>query len=318
MNRFKNILIYAGGSACPALERAAVLALRNGARLTLADVAAQGPAGLRNPWNPPMVDRRARLEELAAAVRQHGVDVKTRILTGTPSVELIREVRERGHDLVMKTAQELGNPLVEGVFGSTALHLLRQCPCPVWVVKPSEGSRGRIVAAIDPAPGPAASDDSLSRAVLELAASLARFRNLELDVVHAWWLPESTVPSPHFHWTAETMSSALAEARETAWAAVDKGIETVDLGGVRHQVHLSPGVPVEVLRAFSQRADLVVIGTLSRSGLAGVLVGNTSERILRKVDSSVLVVKPPGFAKASAEAGRLEVPPRIEVSQHLY
>ena len=38
-----------------------------------------------------------------------------------------------------------------------------------------------------------------------------------------------------------------------------------------------------------------VMGTLSRSGVDGLLIGNTAERILRRLECSVLAVKPEGF-----------------------
>ena len=47
--------------------------------------------------------------------------------------------------------------------------------------------------------------------------------------------------------------------------------------------------------AAKNEADLIVMGTLSRSGVAGFLIGTTAEKILHKVDCSVLAVKPEGF-----------------------
>jgi universal stress protein E len=38
--------------------------------------------------------------------------------------------------------------------------------------------------------------------------------------------------------------------------------------------------------------DLVVMGTVARAGIAGMLIGNTAERVLRKLRCSVLIVKP--------------------------
>ena len=40
---------------------------------------------------------------------------------------------------------------------------------------------------------------------------------------------------------------------------------------------------------------LVVMGTVARKGISGLLMGNTAEAILRSVDCSVLAVKPEGF-----------------------
>jgi len=41
--------------------------------------------------------------------------------------------------------------------------------------------------------------------------------------------------------------------------------------------------------------DLIVMGTLSRTGIPGYFIGNTSESILSQVNCSVLTMKPPGF-----------------------
>ena len=42
-------------------------------------------------------------------------------------------------------------------------------------------------------------------------------------------------------------------------------------------------------------ADLLVMGTIARSGIPGLLVGNTAERLMPSVTCSVIAVKPEGF-----------------------
>ncbi len=42
-------------------------------------------------------------------------------------------------------------------------------------------------------------------------------------------------------------------------------------------------------------ADLVVMGTVGRTGIAGLLIGNTAETILERIGCSVLAIKPSGF-----------------------
>jgi universal stress protein E len=37
------------------------------------------------------------------------------------------------------------------------------------------------------------------------------------------------------------------------------------------------------------------MGTLGRAGIAGLLIGNTAEKILHQVECSVMTVKPDGF-----------------------
>ena len=52
-----------------------------------------------------------------------------------------------------------------------------------------------------------------------------------------------------------------------------------------------------VVSEFSQGlgADLVVMGTVARTGIAGLFIGNTAEAILDQLACSVLAVKPSGF-----------------------
>ena len=49
--------------------------------------------------------------------------------------------------------------------------------------------------------------------------------------------------------------------------------------------------------SFSQEveADLVVIGTVGRTGIPGLIIGNTAENVLQTTSASVLAVKPSGF-----------------------
>ena len=74
-------------------------------------------------------------------------------------------------------------------------------------------------------------------------------------------------------------------------------LEGYDLQGMNHRVHIIKGEAGRVIPELAERkrADLIVMGTLSRSGVRGFLIGNTAEKILQKVDYSVLAVKPDGF-----------------------
>jgi nucleotide-binding universal stress UspA family protein len=47
--------------------------------------------------------------------------------------------------------------------------------------------------------------------------------------------------------------------------------------------------------AMEEQIDLIVMGTVGRSGISGLFIGNTAEKVLQKVDCSVLAVKPEGF-----------------------
>jgi len=72
------------------------------------------------------------------------------------------------------------------LFGSASMHLMRKCPCPVWVTKPTERRRyNRILAAMDVNSSyPQAKE--LNIEILNLATSLARSDRAMLDIAHMW------------------------------------------------------------------------------------------------------------------------------------
>jgi universal stress protein E len=80
------------------------------------------------------------------------------------------------------------NILFERLFGSNDMHLLRKCPCPVWIMKPPEKSKySSILAAVDFDPvTPAVADQVLNREILDLSSSLALTDSASLHIVHAW------------------------------------------------------------------------------------------------------------------------------------
>jgi len=63
------------------------------------------------------------------------------------------------------------------------------------------------------------------------------------------------------------------------------------------EIHLRRGPAAANIFAVAEEveADLIVMGTVCRTGMAGFLIGNTAESLLSRVTCSVLAVKPPGF-----------------------
>jgi nucleotide-binding universal stress UspA family protein len=302
VKRFKNILLVhdRASRGRRSLSRAVDLASRNGARLKLVEVV-DGPTGSNrrvttSAGEVDLVDmitrdRTEALERAAGPLRDQGIDASTRILFGTPFLAIIGEVARGEHDLVMLTAEGDGG-LREHLFGSTSRHLLRKCPCPVWVVRPARQRQGiRVLAAVNPSEEHE-SGRALDRQILEMSSSLARMYDGELDVVHAWHaVPRSTRVSSRSlaRWNAEIMAAAEARLNELVAAH--------DLDDLNPRLHLPggpPGLKISEV-ASDRRSDVVVMGTLSRSGLSGLFIGNTSETVLQHIDASVLAVKPAGF-----------------------
>jgi nucleotide-binding universal stress UspA family protein len=47
--------------------------------------------------------------------------------------------------------------------------------------------------------------------------------------------------------------------------------------------------------ASNQQVNLIVMGTICRTGLPGLFIGSTAENVLQQVDCSVLTAQPGGF-----------------------
>ena len=52
---------------------------------------------------------------------------------------------------------------------------------------------------------------------------------------------------------------------------------------------------------MKHQADLISIGTVGRSGVKGIVLGNTAERVLDTCDCSILTVKPDDYVSPIAK-----------------
>lgn len=318
MMRLDRILcVIKPGQVCtPVMEQAVALALDNQASLTVVAVAPRMSAGIGMPDGGPIsaelqsaVGNEAK-EALASAAavfsKRLAIDVK--VLVGTPYLEVIREVLASGQDLVIKVPE---NPdWLDRLFGNDDMHLLRQCPSPVWMMKcKAPSSYRRVLAAVDigdadPVTG-RSSQDVMNHRILEFASSLALPNLAELHVVHAWEAVGERIMRTGFTSHPEAQIRAYVEGvrrqHEARFDALMRNAGEVlgedTLTYLKARTHLVQGPAEEWIPALAKelQIDLIVMGTVGRTGIPGLFIGNTAETILEKIDCSVLTIKPPGF-----------------------
>jgi len=306
MKRFKRILFVNDGKVKKgaALEKAVNLAKTNQALLTLVEILAEYPQETPAEIEPLKIkdieeialrESAERLENLTAGIKEEGVQVNSKVLRGTDFLEIIREVLRNNHDLVMLSPRKKAK-FKDVLFGSRIMHLMRKCPCPVWAIKPSKHKKyDRILAAVDPGPF---NDErnALNIKIMELATSLARLEASDLYVVHCW---SSALERGRHNigvYTAD-MKRLVRETRKIHKMNLDRFLKPFDLERIPHRVHLLKGDPGDLIveTAKKKRVDLVVMGTVCRTGLAGFFIGNTAENVLHQIDCSILAIKPDGF-----------------------
>lgn len=184
------------------------------------------------------------------------------------------------------------------LFGTTTMHLMRKCPCSVWVMKPDQPKQIRyILAAVDPIP----SDEernALNLKIMDLATSLAHQERCDLLIIHTWFSDvEFHVRSGRVSVTQSTLDEWIESSRINHRRLLGELLQQYDLENLKHQVIMLKGEAEKLIPALAaaKRVEIIVMGTVCRTGVAGLLIGNTAEKILRQVDCSVLTVKPEGF-----------------------
>ncbi len=286
--RFQRILLVAPGpeGESTALELSTRLAAQDRAHVRI--VAAPGPEAAGRLADPVSAGHRERLDGLVAELKARGVQADRRLLHGTDWLEIIREVMRGAHDLLVLA----GAPKADDSF---TRHLLRKCPCPVWLA-PADlpPSSKRILAAVDPE----AADEahaSLNEQILETASALAEQEGAELHVLSAWHLVGEDMMVSRGS-TRDSLKELAGQARASQNQALTKLL--VEAGLDHAHVHLVEGEAHEVIPdfAWSEQMDLVVLGTVGRTGISGYFIGNTAEDVLTRIARPVLALKPKGFS----------------------
>ncbi len=290
---FQSILTYLPehDESQEVIECSARLARECEAKLALAEVLTPLPVYLRQPaYGYPALsetlehEAKEELQSVAAPLRESGLDVSTAALTGKPHEELVREALRAGHDLVIAPGHSEGG---SARATSTAVRLCRLCPVPVLAISAGHAKPfRRILATVDPL----SRDDEgkeLNERVIETALEFARLEGGEVAVLYVWGedLPPGSLES-HGKQIEQLAESALEDLLKPYKDEIDA-----------EDVLLVFGEPSTTICrvATEQEMDLVVLGTIARSGVQALWIGNTAEKTLAELELSVLAVKPSAF-----------------------
>jgi universal stress protein E len=233
------------------------------------------------------------LERLAAPWRRAGLRVTTAAEWDFPLHEaVIRQALQTRADLIV--AHQHGKHRFPHLLHYTDWELLRESPVPVLLVRsPRTYRASAVLAAVDPGHS-FAKPARLDTLILRRAQTVASALKAPLHVVHAF-LPMSVPQSP-----GRAIYLTPAEIEKRAQQRAQKLMK----GTLAHlhlptrQRHLEEGHPAVVIPALTRRlrADLVVMGAVSRSGWQRLLIGNTAERVIDDLKCDLLIVKPAHFA----------------------
>jgi len=222
-------------------------------------------------------------DRVKAVIGSEDAAFDVRVESGSADAEILRIAEEIKATLVVTGSRGLTG-IARLLLGNVAERIVRYAHCPVLVAR-AHTQTNKIVAATD------LSD--LSTPAVDLAGKVAASKGASLLVLHSL----DIFPAPAFGFTVPFGGTPVIPPPEL----VDRMREAADgvLGGmlerfsIKAEHRVAEGdAATAVLRAAEQfDADLVVVATHGRTGLARVALGSVAEKIVRGAHCSVLVAR---------------------------
>lgn len=304
MKRFKNILYVVGhGGAEEQLtaSRVQALARDNHARVEVVHILEKkiidilsGFAG-KNSKDYSKIARQQLQENLDIMLKSGswaGIDVSSRVVEGRDFIAVVQKVLMDNHDLVVLAGRD--NPDRKQLI----MRLFRKCPCPVWVIRPSRTNDFKYVLAALDLSNNQEENRCLNQKIIELADSMAIREGAEAHYVYALSLEfEGMMRGPRFSMGDDEIRAMKQEMRSASEETLKKLFAETGVSADPETIHLKGGETSEVIQKViaDLAIDILVMGTVARSGVPGLLIGNKAEKVLSRVDCTVLAVKPDGF-----------------------
>ncbi|GAA4886796.1 universal stress protein UspE [Ferrimonas pelagia] len=303
MSDYKRILVVVDPAhdAQPAIMRAAHLAKGCDGQITLtlsifdfsyemtSMLSAEDRENLRNGL---IKQRQAWLEELAAPVRLEGIAVDCTVTWhNRPYEAVIEQVLKLDADLIVKSTHQ-HDRLKSVIFTPTDWHLLRKSPVPVLLVKDHDWPvDGKILVAVNVA---AEDEDhlSLNRKIVARALELAVTIKAQVHLVNGYPGTPVNIAIELPDFDAHAYNRSLKTHHEQRLRAL------ADEFSLPHeQCHVLEGLPEDVIPDLAKELDveLVMIGTIGRTGISAALIGNTAEHVIDQLECDLLADKPDGF-----------------------
>ena len=225
-----------------------------------------------------------QVAKAAASLRSADRTVEGIVLRGRPATALVDEATRFGADLAMGGSRGHGT-ISRLLVGSVSAEVVDHAPCPVLVSRTP--SIDRVIFATD--------GSVPSEAAEAVLSTWPIFEHLPIhvvsvaDVVEPW---HTGIAPTMYRQVIEAHATDVAEAKaEHTRIAEETTARLRALGRQAEAVMRTGDAAAEIIAAAAERgADLVVIGSRGRTGLASVVLGSVARNVLHGSTASVLVV----------------------------
>lgn len=241
-----------------------------------------------------LIEKQTRLNEIVSSLANENFTLNPYVYHGKSFVGIIELADKNRVEMVLSDDSIDLEESEATVQGATNFQLLRRCHQPVWLVNSHRPTvPAKVVAAID-VEDTHLENMQLNKKILLTALDLSIRFGAQLKVVHAWELfGESTIIRKFGLEEADNERRLYAKK---IWAAAEFQLQCLRERDASHDFQLLNGPPEKAIPAFLEEdsVDLLVMGTVGRRGISGLVMGNTAEKILRTAKSSILALRPDG------------------------
>lgn len=235
------------------------------------------------------------LVALTTSLHGSGLETRHMVLRGRPADALLDWIDRHRPDLVIVGNRGV-SPFERALLGSVSGELVDGSPVPVLVAR--RPTLERVVVAVDGSDNAA---DALAAVRRWPFLALSEMRTLSVVAAPAAWWPGDIVTGPD---TATADQSTTTDAIREHEAVATEAAVALRASGFRAEPEVLSGSPAHSIIAFARDwgADLVILGSHGRTGLARLLLGSVARNVLYHAVCSVLIVR----RHAEAARGRPE------------
>lgn len=248
-----------------------------------------------------------KLKDSVAYITSNGVSSGDPVVTfGQPHSAIVEAASSANVNLIM-----VGSGMrAEGEkfkLGTTTERIIQQSLKPVFVVKHGSSMKfERILCPVD--------FSDTSRQALKNAITMAYRFNAQLIILNV-----SDDQSASWFASKEEVEKLNAERLQQQSDEFDTFLKGLNLAGLNWSKEVRSGNPAkEILRAIeSFDTDLLVIGTVGRSGPYKLIMGSVTEKVVREVPCSFVTIKSEDVIRLQLETKITDVENHFKLAEQL-
>ncbi|WP_299078255.1 universal stress protein [uncultured Paraglaciecola sp.] len=237
-----------------------------------------------------MADRNLYMDSLADELHKKGISCSVSLAWHRELHQAIEEkVDELDPDLVIKRISAEATNLNPFAM-PTDRHLLRYCKAPLLLIKHGCWAKKPILAAIDPT-AMDAKHTQLNHHILEYSKYLAKFTGAQLHSVNTYEIP-GMVPTMGLSWENINFENIKTDTSNAHKDKMESILKEHDL--FTRPYHVIEGRADTAIPKLANKIDaqLLVLGTVGRTGVSAAFIGNTAEHVLANMNCDILTLKP--------------------------